>query len=323
VAEHRDCQLSGDHHELNASPHRGTNDFFDRDGGDLSGYNSSAGDYPVVAAYGEQEYWDARYTEETKAGLSSKHYDWYFGYETPALRDLLRSLIPRSADILQLGVGTSTLQVEMVADGYSSIVNTDCSAIVVAHMAEVYADMPELSYVVADCRDMAQFSGQQFDAVLDKGTLDALMCSDTSDHDVRAMLSEVSRVLCPGGVFVEMTYGPPARRMPYLQLPHLSWSVTALAVRQLAPAQPKPPPAEGGEEATDVPQAGGGPVQDDCPPIQRLSLDLPDTLGPFNEDDTRLDSLNGTEVDEYYFVYVCTKHAADGSRDGAANSNME
>lgn len=77
-------------------------------------------------------------------------------------------------------------------------------------MAEVYADMPELSYVVADCRDMAQFSGQQFDAVLDKGTLDALMCSDTSDHDVRAMLSEVSRVLCPGGVFVEVPIPQPS-----------------------------------------------------------------------------------------------------------------
>lgn len=57
--------------------------FTSSDGGDLSGYNSSAGDYPVVAAYGEQEYWDARYTEETKAGLSSKHYDWYFGARSP------------------------------------------------------------------------------------------------------------------------------------------------------------------------------------------------------------------------------------------------
>lgn len=41
--------------------------------------------------------------------------------------------------------------------------------------------------------------------MLDKGTLDALMCSDTWDPDARAMLSEVARVLRPGGVFVEVS----------------------------------------------------------------------------------------------------------------------
>ena len=45
-----------------------------------------------------------------------------------------------------------------------------------------------------------------------------------------------------GRVEVQMTYGPPARRAAYLQLPHLSWSVAALAIRQLAPAEPKPAP---------------------------------------------------------------------------------
>ena len=44
--------------------------------------------------------------------------------------------------------------------------------------------------------------------MLDKGTLDALMCSDTSGPDSHAMLSEVARVLRPGGVFVEVLTEP-------------------------------------------------------------------------------------------------------------------
>lgn len=45
-----------------------------------------------------------------------------------------------------------------------------------------------------------------------------------------------------GRLGVQMTYGAPARRAAYLQLPHLPWSVVALAIRQLAPAEPKPAP---------------------------------------------------------------------------------
>lgn len=48
--------------------------------------------------------------------------------------------------------------------------------------------------------------------VLDKGTLDALMCGDAADRDSRAMLREVHRVLRPGGVYMMITSHSPKSR---------------------------------------------------------------------------------------------------------------
>ncbi len=54
---------------------------------------------------------------------------------------------------LQLGVGTSRIQEEMVSQGqHDNIVNVDISSTVVKHMAELHAHLPQLTYRVADCR---------------------------------------------------------------------------------------------------------------------------------------------------------------------------
>jgi SAM-dependent methyltransferase len=57
---------------------------------------------------------------------------------------------------------------------------------------------------------------QSFDAVLDKGTLDAIVCGCGADHKSRALVAEAARVLKHGGAFVLITYGAPARRLGYL-----------------------------------------------------------------------------------------------------------
>ena len=45
------------------------------------------------------------------------------------------------------------------------------------------------------CRNMPQYPTAFFDAVLDKGTLDALMCGDQADNNVDDMLKEASRCM--------------------------------------------------------------------------------------------------------------------------------
>ena len=52
----------------------------------------------------------------------------------------------------QLGVGTSTLQMEMVADGWRRIVSTDCSAIVVP-------PYPPYPFYTSGCQRTAQVTG--------------------------------------------------------------------------------------------------------------------------------------------------------------------
>ena len=52
----------------------------------------------------------------------------------------------------QVGVGTSTLQLDMVLDGYQSVTNVDYSSVVIAKMRELHRNVRGLRYAVADCR---------------------------------------------------------------------------------------------------------------------------------------------------------------------------
>ena len=50
-----------------------------------------------------------------------------------------------------------------------------------------------LQYDVGDCRSMPQYEDAAFVAVIDKGTLDAIMCGECAVADAAAMVSECHR----------------------------------------------------------------------------------------------------------------------------------
>jgi ubiquinone/menaquinone biosynthesis C-methylase UbiE len=115
--------------------------------------------------------------------------------------------LPKTGNILQVGVGTSAIQSDMVTDGYQHIINTDYSPVAIQRLQEIHRDIPQLSYEVADARSMPQYQDNSFQGVLDKGTLDALLCGELEEADSRAMLREVWRVLAPGAAYVMVTSG--------------------------------------------------------------------------------------------------------------------
>lgn len=80
----------------------------------------------MVLQFDHRLYWDERYKTETAA------FEWYRSYDS--LKDVLATTIPKAASILQVGVGTSTLQETMAEDGYTSIVNVDYSPVCIAIM---------------------------------------------------------------------------------------------------------------------------------------------------------------------------------------------
>jgi len=53
---------------------------------------------------------------------------------------------------MQVGVGTSILQLEMTLDGYRQVHSIDYSESVIKHMIEEHAGIHQLTYEVADCR---------------------------------------------------------------------------------------------------------------------------------------------------------------------------
>ena len=52
---------------------------------------------------------------------------------------------------MQIGVGTSTLQADMVADGFKSVTSIDNSIRAIEILKTLHAECQELKYIVADC----------------------------------------------------------------------------------------------------------------------------------------------------------------------------
>ena len=96
----------------------------------------------------------------------------------------------------------------MADDGYTHITNTDYSPVAIERLRSLYPSYNDrLSYAVADARSMPQYADGCFHGVLDKGTLDALLCGDTDERDAAALLGEVWRLLAPGAAYVMITSG--------------------------------------------------------------------------------------------------------------------
>ncbi|XP_010269735.1 PREDICTED: methyltransferase-like protein 13 [Nelumbo nucifera] len=168
--------------------------------------------------YGDALYWNSRYLQEAGS------FDWYQRYT--ALRPFVRKYIPTSSRVLMVGCGNAVMSEDMVKDGYEDIMNIDISSVAIDMMKRKYEYIPQLKYMQMDARDMSFFPDESFDSVLDKGTLDSLMCSNNAQISAAQMLGEVSRLLKPGGVYMLITYGDPTVRIPHLNKPAFNWKIT-------------------------------------------------------------------------------------------------
>lgn len=83
-----------------------------------------------------------------------------------------------------------------------------------------------------DIQNMS-FEDGSFDAVIDKATLDAVICGDESMCDPNKMISEIYRVLKNEGLFICISYGMPEFRMDYFQNPAQKWKITHISLRML------------------------------------------------------------------------------------------
>lgn len=113
----------------------------------------------------------------------------------------------------------------MFEDGYQNITSIDISHTVYRQMQDLYKDKyPQLKYQQMDCKSL-QFEDGSFDAVIDKGTFDSVLCGDGSGPNAELMLNEVHRVLSPSGVYICITYGQPEQRISYFNRKEYDWNV--------------------------------------------------------------------------------------------------
>eukprot|EP00357_Protocruzia_adherens_P019331 CAMPEP_0115005726 /NCGR_PEP_ID=MMETSP0216-20121206/20057_1 /TAXON_ID=223996 /ORGANISM="Protocruzia adherens, Strain Boccale" /LENGTH=214 /DNA_ID=CAMNT_0002372135 /DNA_START=40 /DNA_END=684 /DNA_ORIENTATION=- len=169
-----------------------------------------------MAQYGRSDYWDERYTRDKEP------FDWYQRWS--GIKDVVTQHILPTNKILVLGCGNSRMSEEMFDDGFQNLTNIDISSVVIKDMQEKYADKVGMTFATVDACKM-DYDGA-FDAVLDKGTIDAVLCGEDSSKNVNEMLTRVYKSLTPNGVYVAITYGQPQHRLSYLTKSEFSWEVT-------------------------------------------------------------------------------------------------
>ncbi|KAF3456464.1 hypothetical protein FNV43_RR01114 [Rhamnella rubrinervis] len=220
-------------------------------------------------AYGETWYWDNRYAHESGC------FDWYQKYNS--LAPLIHLYIPNNHHrILVVGCGNSAFSQGLADDGYGDVVNIDISSVVVQAMQRKYFDRPHLIYMQMDVRDMSAFQSSSFDAVVDKGTLDSLLCGNNSRQNATKMLEEVWRVLKDKGVYILITYGAPVYRLRLLR-DSCSWTIKLHVIEKLT----------SGEDSQS--------------PLWGLT-----NVVPLNDDGSSVEAVLGNNPDVHY-IYVCIK----------------
>ena len=174
--------------------------------------------------YGEKKYWVDRY--ESQKG---KTFDWLEDYES--IKPMIYEIgIKKNAYVLNVGCGNSEFSEKMYNDGFTNNYNIDICPNVINYMKERNKGKDGLVYKEMDARNMKDFKDETFDLVIDKSTIDALLCGDHSFENVALMTKEISRVLKTGGIYFIISYGRPENRLLHLERKHLAFDVKVIEI---------------------------------------------------------------------------------------------
>lgn len=185
--------------------------------------------------YGDPKYWEERYVNGEEKELFEWLLSWHEleAYITPELKKCGGDI----GTILHPGCGNSTLGTDMRKAGYGlkGILNTDISPTVIENMNKLYG--LECIYLVDDALNMINANNSDFkpfNAVVDKGTLDAFTCTDSiimKKKIVETYLNEVYNLLKIGGYFIMISFGIKETRLQYFNINHWKLCGEVLTIR--------------------------------------------------------------------------------------------
>ena len=144
--------------------------------------------------YGWVEWWDEYYVDERP-----QPYDWFCSCHYMAT--LIESLVRVEEEILMVGCGNAPFSDDLHALGFTRQINIDNCEVVINQQRARY---PHLNWDIGDVRTMSYNTGR-FDVVFDKGLLDNMYCYRSPEENCAAALSEMYRVLRPGGIFIVLS----------------------------------------------------------------------------------------------------------------------
>ena len=142
------------------------------------------------------------------------------------IQEYLLPLLPHSkgCKILIVGCGNSNFSADLYDYGYTNVVNIDFSELCIENMKNKHAvERPAMSWLFMDMTNLT-FQDKEFDVVIDKASMDALMVDEGDVWDpeqatidvVDSMCSGIKRVLKSNGVFIQITFCQTHFRTKYL-----------------------------------------------------------------------------------------------------------
>lgn len=154
--------------------------------------------------YSKAQFWEDR-MKETKG-----FFDWYVEFDE-LKRYIAKTNITEESKILMVGCGNSKLSEQMYDAGYKNIVNVDIAPSIVNLMKD-YHDKKEkfMEWEVMDCTAMT-YKDESFDLVIDKGTIDAVICGDDLSPSL-LITREMCRVTKKSGHIVLVSNSAPQGR---------------------------------------------------------------------------------------------------------------
>jgi EEF1A lysine methyltransferase 4 len=151
--------------------------------------------------------WESRYEAD------SSEYDWYLSAKQVCA--LIEPLAQPDEEILYVGCGTSKLGEELYSRGRRFITNIDTNKTVIRKLSQKYAHLSDMQFVEMDATKLPRELFGAFQLVIDKALLDYLLCEADASKASR-YLSDVKRVLKPGGTFCCISHGIPDRRVEFI-----------------------------------------------------------------------------------------------------------
>lgn len=176
---------------------------------------------------------DAAYWRDFYRDPASHEFEWY-DLTLDAFQAEFSARVPFESRLLHAGCGTSSLPEGLWRQGWREAIHCDVDPEAIAVLHGRYSEtLPRLAaqLEVCDLTQLARHTDGSFDAVLEKGTFDALLSggwqprggsAEEASVAERALL-EMLRVLRPMGVLISVSIYGPENRMGFLNSVGAGW----------------------------------------------------------------------------------------------------
>jgi RAT1-interacting protein len=178
-------------------------------------------------SFGSSEFWEQWYQSRSQTAGIEDQVEWYVTM-TQMRQTLLDEVLKDryTARILIIGCGNSVLGEDLMSLGFKNVLSVDYSASVIKQMklrfpqhatTYVVADVCDMSKVVLASHGESSSGGSAFDVIIDKGTLDSILCCDDAGSATVRLFDELQAVAAPNATLVVVSDGMPHEREHYFR----------------------------------------------------------------------------------------------------------